>query len=477
MATINSVILPNYATALWILFTVVTILCAVGVEAKESEGVLKDWMFTNNHCFLMTRYGTDSGKVHLKLKYSINFPNQDLRNQASPLHASLLVVDETGHRMVGKMAQDGVKDIPSKLESMHSKNSIVTFVLDLIGSDVFTTNFDLPKSKSLYFFYVCDHDQEINKYYNNKLTKFRKHLTEGGNSNMVNGENAGNFHDILTSGSELSYSISLTDGENLHHSIEEQLLGRLSGVFALIYLIITAAIFRKMSAAWKLNAKLDHPSAMLFFISLMQLLSTLFKTFHAALYSSAGQDVRFLDFMNQFCFMLSDSLLCAMLLLLSKGYGISVIHIVFDFEVESSIAVVLMVCRYIWTCLWFSNAKDNHDIFHMYDGLVGYLEIANLVVFYLWFLGSLANSQCFKKDKLPTLKKNIFIVGTVYFCIRPALLVILLMIPRHHQLAVSLGLTLVSHSIPLIATSYIIANDKGYRSVAVSGLSELPDSK
>lgn len=438
------------------------------INSKAVSGMLKDWIFTNNHCFIMTRYGSKTGvNIEVEVKAECN----------PSMHANIMVVDEIGHRMIDRMAIEGVPDIAKVMLDLHGNHVDQHVLIDLAKNDPVSLKLNLSNKDELYYYYICDHDLQINAYYKQKLDVFRSQLNSppAGESEGITTAAVDRFQEILHACSDISYRLQLTNGSSHHHSSEEDYVGIISLVFTVVYSVLAVEVGCRLCRAYKTSGQLDHPVAMLMSVAFMQFCSTLFKSLHALQYSPTGQDWSTLDVLNRGCYVLADGGLCLLLLLMTKGYGVAQIHLVLDFELELVVGVVLLALRYVWVFVLYYRESDSHDLFHMYDGWLGILELLNLAVFYSWFLGSLAASPVFQKDKLDSLKKTIFKVGSLYFLLRPVMLLTLLILPQGQKLAISLTIALVSHAIPLVCAVQLTTSGLQYKTAAISRRTELFD--
>lgn len=449
--------------------------------SKHVSGSLKTWEFENKSCFFLSRFGTESKSGHFDFHHQVNWLNTDDRLDYGDIDGEILILDQEGHSRAQDLLSKFDSRIKEKLQEMQKETSskqpflIKEFQVSLFHDGTDSTNFELTSGSSLFYFYFCDLEGKIVSSYKRKMLAHkleieriqREKREESGikedyedkkednkdkhdNSESPTGPpviphpSLGLPPDIFTSGTVLSYKLDIIDGRGYHHSLEEAYTGLICACFIPAYICLLAHISRKVHSYRKETSSLDHPLVNIWAITLLELASLLFQLLKYFLYTFKGYDM-YLELPSKLAFLLSDGALATFFILMSKGWGVVSLNLVVKFEGEVALGIALLMGRYIWVLIGYFSSSQSENLYHMYDGWVGVLEMLNLLVFFFWFQCSLNTRSIFMQPKFRSLKTHLLLLGSVYYLIRPLCVLGIAHSPPSLRGVGAYLLTLVSH--------------------------------
>ena len=463
-------------------FTFVILLVNI-ILCKESQRDLRMWQFHNTDCQYMMRFGTPRQNGHLFFEHDVDWRSDEERQLYGNIRGEVLILDQEGDRVMKDMLAKEEKDA---LKAVHEENVVGRYIIGLFENRVDHYEFRLKESNKLYYFYFCDYNKEIIQSYQRKLEKYRE---DAKNSNMAGSQTTSASDSdgtrtikqtwtggptSLSTGTVVKYKITIVDDEMYHHSIEAYNTGRISTVFLVLYLVLFLFVYLKHRKYRQQNETVDHPLFSITSVVGCQLISISFKMASYIIYGNVGYDFGFFDLFHKLMFMLSDGILCYFFLLMSKSWGMKIVHFIDDYELETAFGIVIWLCRYLWIIVGYFTENMHDNMFHMYDGVTGKLEIVNLIGIYIWFVFSMKRSDLSTKEKFKKFGNQLRFLAAVYFCARPLSVVFIYMVDKVHQHELSLIVTLTSHLLASAVLSLILTNKKGvYMNYSMSNGLEL----
>lgn len=449
------------------------------ILSKDVQQDVRIWQFHKSNCLFITRFGTPRLKGHIFFEHEIDWRSDDERVLFGDIRGDILILDEKGDLLIKELLNRMETDIAKKVDPTHL---IGKFTVSLFENKVDHFEYELKHARELYYFYFCDHEQEIFSSYQRKLEKYRsdgkiRHQikTSGENKSASSTEHLWNDKTMsLHSGSFLRLKLSVVDEKMFHHSLEAYHTGRITMCFLALYFFLFLFIFLKHRKYHSLNESVDHPLVSITSVIGCQFVSLSFKMGHFIIYGNVGYDYGFFDLFYKLTYMLSDGILCYFFLLMSKGWGIKTVHFIEDYELETALGIVIWLCRYLWIVVGYFTENQKDILFHMYDGTTGKLEIFNLIGLYVWFILSMRRSELSTREKYKAFGFQLKLLATAYFCARPICVLFIYSIEKVNQHELSLMVTLVSHLIVCSVLSLILTNKRGvYMNYSMSNGIEL----
>jgi len=430
---------------------------------KEVKKVIRLWDFAKQNCVFLTKFGVEYEHGKLELYHGVNFKNEEDRRKYGDMRLLLLVVNHKGHLDIMSQLEAKSNDVFREISGKGNVEFDVMYHLMEDTTHYLHTRFTNPAH--LYYFYACDSLQQITNTYK----RYEEDKTKESQANYS--------HNMLLSPFEtlaLTLRLTLTDSYDQHHSAEERHTGKITAFFFIVEIFLIIYIIAKIRTFARRNEELDHPLVLVAVIEVLMALSLLSKFAHFWAFSKSGQNLELFDICAKIFFMASDGLLCLFFLMMSKGWGVSKIHLVFDYELELVLGILLLVARYAWVLVGHFVQKGDDDIFHMYNGVCGKLELFNLLVFYLWFVISLGQSALFAQPKYENLKKMLHFLGVVNYVVRPVLVILAEGVAVHNQHQYALVVTLGTNVLACALLSFIFTKERGtYMRVSISNGIEL----
>jgi len=450
-----------------ILALIVTFLATV--LTKKAKISIDAWDFANTNCVLLTRFGSEMRHSHLKLRHKVNWIKEEERQAWGNSSIELLIVTEAGHKKIQELTKTFEMDIHSKVIA-HIGDKKVISILNDHEEDI---DLILPRGDSLYFFYVCDYHNQISRNYKAKLDKYRSEQAKTNEDNPT--ISARLYSSIsLAAGTKIEIRAILREASEYYHSIEERHLVKITSTFLVLYGIIAIHLIQRLLSLHKKNETDDHPLLLVGLSVLMMLFSVANKLVHFAVYSRTGHDLHFFELTSRVFYVFSDSVLFLFFILMSKGWGLGAINPLSEYLVESVGAIVLLLARFVWVIYGHYFERKSEDVYHMYDGISGKLELLNLVVLYFWYFSSVTTQPLFSQPKYKGLKIQLHLLTALAYILRAGGILLIDLLSREYQHGYSWICTLGTHWMTCALLSAMFTHSRGtYMRVSISNGIEL----
>ena len=437
-----------------VVVTCVTLLLDT-VTSKQLRKTMKIWQLVEAKCVFMGRYGSTRSQATGSLYHQVDWSSAEHRDRFGNMKLSFIGLLEQGHRKATEMIDVSDSRITESISAQVVTNH--TFSLQ----EDFRENFDLrlPSSAHMVYFYVCDHHHSTAAAYKEKLAASRTESSP----------------DLHNSGMNLYLDLSFFDIDSRHHSIEEEHISTISTCLCSLFLLLFVIVLRRLIQMWKTDDTSDDP-VMVFCCVLGIMVCCLACKMAAFWLGSAGLTAHtYFELVHRILFMAGDGLLCVFLILLSKGWGVTKSEELLDKGAEILLGVGLLVARYTWCLIGNFLESERDDLFHLYDGWTGKLEILNLLVFFIWCHISFKREQILKSVGLSRLRLSLITSSFLLYLLRPLMVLISITcatVENQHQL--SFTATLGSNFLSCLSFCFILLPRKGiYMRVSSSNKPEL----
>jgi Rhodopsin-like GPCR transmembrane domain len=391
--------------------------------SKQIKKQVKIWEFTEAKCVFVGRYGTTLSRAECTAAHKIDWKNDQDRQSFGNMRVSLIGLFEKGHRKATDLIDVSDPLIIDKI----SAQVVLNYTLQLLSDGTQTFDVMIPEPNRLVYFYLCDNHHSVASAYKSKLEVSREQARP----------------DLHGSGLNLAIDLDLVDSSARHHSVEEEHTFVISAVFFVAFVVLFVLTLRRIIILLRADERGDEPLQVL--CCVLGILTTCAACKMAGfwLYSAGNRTVSaYFELVHRVLFMAGDGLLCVFLILLSKGWGVGADEDLLDRGLEFIIGFLLVVARYTWCLIGYFVEAEQDELFHLYDGWTGKLEILNLFAFYIWFQISLKKEAALKSEKLTQLGKILNISSYLLYLLRPMLVV----------LFISLSLPEQQHALSLITT-------------------------
>lgn len=451
----------------------IALVCLVtAAQAKRITGQVEFSAFNQSECVYFGRFGSETKKYAVNIRRSVyGVYASEKAEYGKNLSLRIVGVNAVQHK---KMKDEASSD---KLESDYlgldtSKLPNVEFDLQEDGE---VEGFIEHTEVGIHYFYLCDVDRLIREY-------IRVSESEEKAENESK-ENVGFFGGLIgklfkMKATTVGYTIdllSMVDSERkYHHSVEQSQTDKVCMIFFVLFAVLGYYLAKKIMKYYAHNEKVDYPLLLIALSVALQNISLVWKFFHYWSFSSTGEDSHFLEISCRMFNLFSDMFLSTLLIMMSKGFGVIEIDFVSDYIAEFAIGLVVLAFRYVWVFIGLIYMRDNDDVYHIYDGVTGKLELLNTVVLYIWFVISVSMMSIFRTSKFMNLRIQLIIYGTVYLCINPVLILLVYLVDPMHQHQLSTIIALGSQLIVCGMMAYSFTNKKGvYMNISLSNSLEL----
>lgn len=450
---------------------ILTCLLASAI-AKNYEGQIDFSKFNSSQCVYFGRYGSDTRKyavqIHSRVIGVYGVERQDYKKN---LTLRVVGVNEVTHsqlkeRLERKKEKNEYTDIGT------SKMPFVEFSLREDG----TILEKIQHSEiGIHYFYLCDGEGDIKEYIKSSESE-EKAEHEKDDSTGFLGKLIGKIFRIKATSVEYRISLmSITDSEIMyHHSIEQSQTDKVCFIFFILFACLAYYLGKKIKKYYAHNEKVDYPLLLIALSVALQNISLVWKVFHYWYFSSSGEDSHFLEISCRIFNLFSDIILSTLLIMMSKGFGVIDVDFVSDYVAEFAIGLAILAFRYIWVFIGLIYMRNDDNVYHIYDGITGKLELLNTVVLYIWFVFSLSMVKMFSTTKFINLRLQLLFYGTLYLCISPVLILLVYFLDPMHQHQLSTIIALGSQFVVCGLMSFSFTNKKGvYMNISLSNSLEL----
>lgn len=459
-------------------FMVCLVLLATMAEGKIFESSIGFDKFFKYGCQFVTKYGAIGGRFAVRLEYNIigKFAAERSKelSESTSFEIKLIAVGREGHKKLTSLIEQETPDSYERIKNEIQKE----ITLNIINDGVDFQKYEM-KGTGIQFFYFCDHLGKVKKYQESKNKDNAKSQEEFKQKVSEGGDFLKEIMSIFSHGSSFKYKLELMSNEGdselfSHHSIEEH--GHFSTLFVFFCMFggLLYYVSKKTKDFYKSNEALDYPLMVVSCSLILHMLGLLNKFIQVWLYSRSGNKFEFVSVMSRLWYLAGDVLMSFLLIVMTKGWGISEVSLFDDYEIEFVIGILLVVLRYLWVVLGFFVDSDNEDIFHIYDGITGKFELLNTLVLFGWFIYSIQSSKLFKAQKLQKWKQQLILYGISLFLIKPFFILLTYLLHYESQYMWS---TLISYScyfaVCFLMSMTMTDRRRAYMKVALSNLTEL----
>jgi hypothetical protein len=419
----------------------------------------------------VTRFGVAEkyGVFEIDSKVTGQYEKERMKEGVKNLSLSLVVVDKATHEIIRQMKEQEnpavftrVKDrisLEFKIELQEDKHHQFWFMLD----------------KGLHFFYFCDATGEIVEYSKSVLANHATNSSDSSEGSLT--EMAKKLFTQMSLATTFRYNLEiLTDLTNsyVHHSAEEKNTASVLGGLLCFGLLACGLLLRKLIRYYRANEKIDHPILTVLLSLCFQQIGVIFKLVHFFFYSTTGEDYQALEVVSRLWSLLADICLCLVFLLMSKGWGLVQVSVLDEYEIEFVVGCFLLCLRYIWMMLGFFLEYGSEDVYHIYDGWTGKLELLNTFVLFFWFFFSLRSCSVFTSQKFRNMADQLMVFGTIYLFLRPLLILLVYLFDPINQHIFAIAASFGSHLLICCILGYSFTNKKGvYMRISMSNGIEL----
>lgn len=418
------------------------------VSPKKFGKDIKLWHFTEAKCAYLGRYGSHLPQATCSVIHKVDWSKNEDRERFGDFKASLIVLKEAGHHKATEMLDVSNPHIIENLRAEVLLTQQIPLQTDA------TDRFSLQSGSGLMYFYLCDDGHSISAAYKSKLQASREEQRP----------------DLHTSGLNLSIELDLVDEQARHHSLEEEHTFRICAVFFGLFLGLFVLGLKRTLSVWREQELTDEPLLVMCCILAVLCASSVCKMTGFGLYSAGVQSHTYFELVHRILFMAGDGLLCVFLIMLSKGWGAVAGLDLCDEGGQVLMGIFLLIARYTWCLIGYFVEYEDDDLFHLYDGWSGKLEIANLLAFFLWFRFSMRKQTTLSDPALNPYKHHLEISSILLYLLRPtSIIFFMLLADRESQHEWGLITTLGSSWLACCAFSRTLFTAKGtYMRVAVS---------
>lgn len=466
-----------------LILTILMIMNQV-TDAKAVEGTITFEEFRKHECKFVTKYGAIGGKFLLDMKYYLNGNFAQARyaemSDADTHELALIAVNRQTHLRITDLIRKNVLDIWSSIKDDLEKE----IKLDIMNDGSLFHRYT-HESSDIHYYYFCDHSSKLRQFESKKQEEAAEKQREADQKLKEGLDVTTMFNKVLDwfgHSSTFRYDLKLmTDSEHeqfSHHSVEQNGTNWLLSIFSTLFLALFIYLIRRLVSLYKANEHLDHPLLIISITLGLHLVGMIINFVHFSIYSSTGNDFQFLNVFARLWYLAADALISMLLIMMSKGWGIANVSLFDENEIEFVIAILLLTLRYLWVVLGFFADVESEEIFHVFDGITGKLELLNTLVLFGWFMYSITTSDLFKAYKYQKWKQQLTLYSTLLLFIKPAFILLIYLTSQHNQHFYSHLASHLSYFAVCLLITYKMTDLRApYLKVAVSNASELKSHK
>ena len=183
---------------------------------------------------------------------------------------------------------------------------------------------------------------------------------------------------------KISAKIELLDGSVDHHGAESRWIPLLTTTFWVLYTTLFLTAVYKMRAHKAKYSTYDQPYTALTGVVFTQVFALTLKILNDIFSRNNGEGLGRMEALSRCWMMAADSAFCYLCIFMVKGWGTLYI-LLSDSDLNYLIFALLTILgRYGWTLYAWSVRHE--DVYHMFEGVTGGLEIGITFFKYFWFL-------------------------------------------------------------------------------------------
>lgn len=413
------------------------------IQPRTTQLIVNPQTFDKKSCLFITKFFTKNGIGSLKTTLSVK------ETEIPEEEASLFLYTFT--KPNSKLARRYKKDNedPEFCDTFQGKyDSITEYHTELkihqgsVTNSRFGINTENKEKKPVeYFFYLCDCTRKMKEIYKRKPSESKK--------------------------TSLRYTVSIVDEDDNHHGAETKGIIKVISFFLFVFSgILSFGVLRAYNNKLK-NDVYDYPYIVLIGIAFIMICGLTIKLIHNAVYSYNGTGVSFLEVISRCWLMAADSTLSFLLILMVRGWGTKFLMLGSEYEPTLFVILITILVRYGWTVhAWF---QYHEDVYHIFEGYAGFLEIAISVFKYLWFLLFWKRGKLGSTKKYKEFSRMLFFLSSILFFVRPLAVLFVSQVKEVRRYSISLFGILGANALVVFTLMVLFGNESGtYMKVAYS---------
>ena len=431
-----------------------------------------------DRCYFLKRFGTQTGTLELTFQYRSAFRDDKVKPESN-FNLELLVLDHQGSQVFtnGKASNDSL--LMDRLVGISRRRYDIEVLKDNTDhwSDI---RAELDNHHSHLYFYICDtrNQSEVyvatrNKHLLHDMLEMVKYTGPVGSASLIAAK-------ALTGigVAEIEYTIQLhgytKTGYKTHLTIEDQWTMHICVIYILLYAGLLAVVGQKVYAYYIHNESVDYPLVLVLGSISLQTAGLIIKVIQTLVHGYYGYPLTVITLFSLLWHMGSDIMISLLFVMMAQGWGVLSKDILFYSDYEFAIGFFILIGRYVWTAISFFLDFGTQDHYHIYDGMLGWFELFNTIIFFIWFSYSVKHSELYKQAKFTGLCRQLTAFAAIHYLIKPILIAIVNKFDRQHRHPIALIFSLGTHWLVCLLTGITFTQKKGqYMRMSVSNGIEL----
>lgn len=274
------------------------------------------------------------------------------------------------------------------------------------------------EAEGMNYFYICDYKRRVKDF----VEEVRR--IEDGDSSHLNDlyDEDAFLRDNRLGKLYLKFKVKSADSY-LHGTYEEKLTIETCFAFFLVYFALAGFLLKRTYDLYKENRSVDGPLAILVTVALVQLMSIVAKILHAAIHDYWGYNSVFLTLLYLVWHSMADLILSLLFILFAKGFA--TLRNMLSLKVTDTDAVLMVLVvtfRYIGTICGFFVNFDTEEHYHMYSGVIWWVDLLSTQVFFGYFWYCLKNSEIGREISLRKFKNTFVALACLQYILRPVMI-------------------------------------------------------
>lgn len=409
------------------------------VESKKVNFLINPKTFEKKSCFFVSKFFTKKGTGSLTTELSVKESTEKAKEASLFLYTFAKKNSQIPRKLKASSKPNFCDEFQQKYDTLTEYHTELKPKQSSITNSKFGINTEnRDKDPVEYFFYLCD----CNRDFQNLIHQ----------SNKIS----------------LSYTVRITDEDSNHHGAESAGITKVISFFILIF---GSLLFYGILTAYENKLKndvYDYPYVGIISIPFIMLCGLFLKLIHNLAYGYNGTGISLLEIISRCWLMAADSALSFLLILMIRGWGTKFVMLGQEYEKVLVCILLTILARYGWTVhAWW---QYHEDVYHIFDGIAGRLEIGISVVKYIWFIlfwrmGSLGSSRKYKQ-----FSKMLFCLASLLFFVRPLAVISIGWFDEVRRYSMSLFGILAANAFVVLILLVIFGKEDGlYMKVAFSG--------
>ena len=386
-------------------------------------------------CHFIRRFASKTGMISLHFKHQTSVRDPKLVPEAD-MRASIFVLDSHGADVytAGQAGKDSL--LMDRLKGIARRR--IDIVINKDNQQIQEVAEEHSNLNGHHYFYICDHEKEVESYISTRKTSMLHTIMDmapmGGSLGVAPVVAAKMITGIGVA--ELSYTLELHgyhDSGKTHLTVEEQFTMHICVLFFGANLLLAAFVGKKVYGYYKLNENVDLPLLLILGSILLQALGLFLKIVQCLLHGHYGWSLWILTLISLVWHMGADMIVSTVFVFMAKGWGIISKDILTNNDFEFAIGFFIFLGRYVWTIVGFFLDFGTQDHYHIYDGMIGWFEILNTILFFFWFSYSVKRSEMFAQPKYLGLRSQLIVFASIHYLLKPILIALVNKFDREHR--------------------------------------------